>query len=280
MEIRTLTHWLNWTIVNDPLKAQATTNVRQHLRDTVWDEMAYLGLKLLNSSALERTGGQKPYPIGYRVPKTGLKLFFHPKLEHALFSASGSACEKLHQAGLLDLVIEGMAERVTRIDLALDIKADITPKKFLAHGVTGRIRSTASFNSEDGLTEYLGSRASDRMVRVYRYHPPHIRHEWLRIEFEFGGKLAKAIAKAHRRASTAQILQWQVDKMQFAFLDAVTLSDNPYPVTNWEPERAAHKTERWLRVQAAPAFRRLVDEGVISDPDEWIRLNLLASTPD
>jgi hypothetical protein len=40
-------------------------------------------------------------------------------------------------------------------------------------------------------------------------------------------------------------------------------------------DKQASKTEMWLKRQAAPAFKKLVRQGVIVDPVEWLERNML-----
>lgn len=275
METKSLVHWLNFTIYNDTEAMTRAASLREHLRRTMVEQMAHLGDKLVNGGGIERCAAQPPYRIGYRSIATGVRFHMHPAMPHLLVSASGDACHQLQELGILSLVIEAMAEDITRIDIAVDAKTDMTPSQLLAHGFSDRMRTRATINSDSGQTEYLGSRSSDRFLRVYRYNPPHVRSDWLRVEIEYKRNRAKDIAKAHRKATTAQIIAGEIADIGLVAAQRWQITYEPYTVEKWTPERHENKTDLWLRSQVASAFRRLVADGIITDPEQYLRTHFL-----
>jgi hypothetical protein len=111
---------------------------------------------------------------------------------------------------------------------------------------------------------------------VYRYAPPHPRHEFLRAEMVFRKQNAKLFAESMIQCDfnyTALALgAGQVYGFEH---EAWNLSGDEIPLDSWTPERSQGKTVTWLISQVAPAFKKLVREGVIDNPEEWLRKYLL-----
>lgn len=114
---------------------------------------------------------------------------------HVFVECSGQACDWLRAAGQFNALVMSTHLRVSRIDAAIDICTTTTPADFLACGYAARFsESTGDVRTKTGDTCYVGSRKSERCARVYRYQPPHPRSQFLRVETEFKGKAAKALA--------------------------------------------------------------------------------------
>jgi len=183
---------------------------------------------------------------------------------------SGQGCTRLIERSLMDDVLVHVADRVTRIDVATDIKTDTMPEEFVAAGYSERFGTVGMFNSPTGQTAYIGSMKSERFARVYRYAEPHPRAGLLRIECVSRRDHAKAVASAiltAGEASTAATLG-EVYGWQHAAWTPDAAADADISVAR--PEKAAGGTLFWLMRSAAPAFKRLVQEGVIDNPVDFL----------
>jgi hypothetical protein len=114
---------------------------------------------------------------------------------HIFVELAGQACANFDSQEMLITLIERTHERATRIDFAVDIETDVTPKIFIEARSNKSFKSSGNKYSPTGATEYLGGRSSERMARVYRYNPPHPRHAFLRVEAEYKGNAAKSFTK-------------------------------------------------------------------------------------
>lgn len=181
-----------------------------------------------------------------------------------LFEITGGGCTALEKSGQLDAIVKENATRLTRLDLATDILTDTDPRDFVKMRGDSKVTAVGEFASKTGVTCYVGSKKSDRTVKVYRYHDPHPRSQFLRIEYTYRSKQATFAAlhmiehgieqtifsSANRYGWTHPC--WQPEKTTAEELKA------------WRPERGEAKTVNWLRTQVLAAVKKLNDQGVMS----------------
>lgn len=218
------------------------------------------------------------YSSKIQCPKTLITIAWKGDNHHALCELSGQSCDLVTKSlspRHLALAANG---RCTRIDCAVDIETDCSPKAFAEAREPGRFASTSHIISESGETYYVGSRSGERMARVYRYAYPHPRHMLLRIEAEYKGDFAKALCSQMTEVSLTNLSE---------------MAHKPFgwrhPV--WEPEKLiastlkgrrtkteAANTLRWLNLTVAPAILKAAKDGLIS-LTEWIDEFLHPSSP-
>lgn len=217
-----------------------------------------------------RERGRPPYTDAWELAgDRGLTIFASPTLTHFCIEISGRGCEYLICIDALNELLTKCHDRVTRIDIATDIETSVTPAEFVAISSHDRMRASGYQKSESGETCYVGSQKSDRYARVYRYADPHPRSNLLRIEAVFRRKYAKSVACA--------CLDGGIDKVSASAGDAFGFRH-----TIWQPdtndradisiiaaERKMGKTIYWLVKSCAPAFKRLVEDGTIRDPQAF-----------
>lgn len=187
--------------------------------------------------------------------------------------------------------------RLSRIDLAIDIRnGKLTPMHFYRAAKRKVIKSTAKAfdyirgheDGIDGMTFYLGKRASERYVRCYdKAAEMHIvdGEAHLRLEMELKGLRAKMTQGAALQHGVSAVTNAQFnDFMQWShpeFKDAVSglgceLDAAPRKQTN---------TERWLMETVVgslakacvldPSFRRQFDDAVSDEIDRQLRLQTI-----
>lgn len=212
-----------------------------------------------------------PYVDSWKLRDAGITLYASETLSHCCIEITGTGCERLISLGLLDVVLAHCCERVTRIDIACDIECHTRPQEFVAQLSNQRMKSSGFQKSESGETCYVGSQKSERYARVYRYQPPHPRSHLLRIEHVFRRDHAKEVAKVACRTNLVNVavaagnlFGWSHPIWRPAASDMVQI--NPAYV-----ERKMGKTIYWLVKQVAPAFRKLVEDGTIRDPEGFLR---------
>lgn len=241
--------------------------------DVQWHIEAFLGADItsfLGGDGWEVGPGRAPYASSFRSKSRGVTVFWSGKASHALIEVSGVGMLAFRQHSLEIALLTAAHARVTRLDVASDIATDLNPFDFANDREPGRTKARGSYTSKSGQTEYVGSRQSERFARVYRYSDPHPRAHLLRVEHELKGETAKA--------GIAFILANGLDELQ---ADVGARFGWRHPV--WTPEKqsdatlvlpAQHrqdaKTEIWLRTQCVAAFRKLVHNGTIVDPERWL----------
>lgn len=212
-----------------------------------------------------------PYTNAWEIHESGITVFASQSLNHCCVEISGQGCERLIDMGAMDGVLTAIQNRVARIDIATDIETETKPTEFVAEMKHKRMRASGFQRSETGETCYIGSQKSDRYARVYRYFSPHPRAKLLRIETVFRKEYAKIVAAECLRKDISAVAKAAGDAFGFSHSDWNTDDIETADISVIAPDRATGNTVRWLITAAAPAFRRLVDEGKIRNAEEFLR---------
>jgi len=222
-------------------------------------------------STLEPLGyGRAPYKFGFQDHDKGITVWAGGAAPHMCVEFSGKGCQYLSDNLLMWPILDALAERLSRLDIAIDLEQGVAPEEFLKLMKLGRQQSNARFNSPSGSTVYVGSPHSERYVRVYRYASPHPRSHLLRIETVFRRAVAKQAGKQLVFGGLETVARAGALIFGFDHLIDWKAGVTPADLSVARPERNMGKTQRWLITQAAPAFRRLIKEGVIADPVAWL----------
>lgn len=216
-----------------------------------------------------------PYTDAWVQSEGGITLFASPNLTHACVELSGQGCERLIMASQLDNVLKCCKERVTRIDIAVDIETKTKPSEFVEQVNHERMRTSGRVVSDTGETCYVGSQKSERYARVYRYNAPHPRAHLLRVEHVFRKDYAKKVASAIVDASLDSITKasglafgwghsdWTPENVQSAEISLVFERGN------------SGNAVYWLVNSVAPAFKRLCANGSIRNPEAFLNAYFL-----
>lgn len=259
--------WLSFTAKVEP------TEYEQVLLDRaiaslqgVAPEFAELMLSLERKPAPSR----RPYSVVWSYDD--IRLFTGVNINHTLIEVSGAGCQILRDTGILDTLITQVQARATRVDVAFDILG-VSPDEIVNSGYSGRFRTHSRIESDTGVTHYVGSPKSERYARVYRYASPHPRSNLCRIEIVHKKRYAKIIANAIAEHGLSDAGLSALSSYEFQH-DAVPRSESDVLATV-AIVKGSQQTLRWLLVQVAPAFKRLVKDGTISDPETFIKQHFL-----
>jgi len=214
--------------------------------------------------------GRAPYTEAWRNELSGMTLYASASLTHCCLEISGQGCERLIEMGMMRSLLERVHERVTRIDIACDIETLIRPTEFTATMEHHRMRSSGYQRSSTGETVYVGSQKSERYSRIYRYAVPHPRAHLLRIETVFRRKEAKAIARLDALHGDDALVSHIGGIMGFSHPIWSEQKTGDVSVENIKAERKMGSTVFWLIKQCAPAFQRMVNDGIIRDPQAFL----------
>lgn len=243
----------------------------EQIRDALID---YIGVRfqaLVDTEDIKHERGRFPYNHSASLHSGILRVHFSGRSNHALFESTGMGMAYLRQKEWDMALLEKAQKRVTRLDIASDIETTTSPSEFVSKRSGGRILANASFTSKMGKTEYVGGRTSQKFARVYRYNAPHPRSHLLRVEHEIKGDSAKKAASDVIRDGI-EIVQTQLGtSFGWKHKDWQPLVQNSGKFKSTTNDRNSAKTEIWLRTQAATSFRKLVAQGVIENPEQWLR---------
>ena len=111
----------------------------------------------------------------------------------------GQALAKMHPLDILQTV-EACKASVTRIDIAIDFHGVSDPEDcyqaFMLGAAETRAANVNLITGTKGKTCYVGSRSSERYLRVYdKAAQTQTEGDWTRIELECKGRVAKWVAK-------------------------------------------------------------------------------------
>lgn len=138
------------------------------------------------------------------------------KRRHYVFRTSGSS-----SSVLFDLADMFDAVYCTRIDVQVTIKLPPQYNPFIiyeSHKNNEKLGVTI-IDSPTGSTIYFGSRTSDKFARLYEKNYQEGKH--LRLEFEFKGKLARAIYETMKKTSAGPTAVFQNYLTKFGLADYI-----------------------------------------------------------
>lgn len=246
-----------WENVDTDNDKQAYLLVEDALEATVGEG----GFKLLLEGQQWEFGkGRKPYSCSVGGGN-GVRIYFNHKINHALVEISGEGCSRVFSSPGGEYLLQSVKDRVTRIDIAVDMQCDVMPSEFVSHRSATRHKSFSHVVSDTGETCYIGSMSSNRYARVYRYNEPHPRSGLLRAEHVFRQEDAKRVVEFGFENGIDKLVQ-----------EAGAIFGWTHDAWDFEPptvrELKAHREERedaatvkWLYDTVAPSIARLAKSG-------------------
>lgn len=268
--------WLSFTVETEPAITDDDDEIVRaiyRLKDEIREQNPVLNNVIERMRDTEPTSERLPYNLAWRSPD-GMTIYMHPALPHALIEFSGQGCQWLRDNELLHGVLAWSEDRITRIDVAQDLP-QVTVDEIVSKGFSGRFRTVSQMKSDTGNTFYIGSQKSERYCRVYRYAPPHPRSEILRIEICHRKQYAKILAGQILSEGLDMAGKQALKTFEFQHPQVKRIVDGVEKLPSVPVNKDAARTERWLIAQAAPAFKKLVSDGVIVDPVAWLQEHFL-----
>lgn len=189
---------------------------------------------------------------------------------------SGKALERYISEGTSSYTVARhhaqMGYRATRIDLAIDVHdsgMDITKMyRQLKNGkaTSGSTKINLIEGIDGGCTLYIGSRQSERMIRIYdKAAEQSIPGDWKRIEIELKGEVARGLG-----TRLATLTENQLGSVAKGILQSMVcfpgelwqhiIADNaPFGLT--VSHKQSDNLKGWLADQVAPAIARYLLQG-------------------
>lgn len=217
----------------------------------------------------ELGGGRRPYTGGFVNEKQGMRVWFGGQAT-VLVEISGSGCEWLRERDLLMPVIQATYERCTRIDIAVDIDDGGLVDAIMDSAGNNRMKSREAKDTPTGYTRYMGARTSEKFLRIYEYKDPHPRAGVTRVEYEHKKRQAKITAGWVTQMSVedvadsiGKIYDWKHEMMKPS--DYVPKMPSPVSAARTDAGKLS-----WIYKQVAPAIQKLIAEGKVRDPEQWL----------
>ena len=200
---------------------------------------------------------------------TGLYVKIQPNTRYVAVDLSGKVCQVFRTLNLLDDLIRKTAYRASRVDIAVDLESDITPRDIAFNLDNERMKVTGQEDSSSGQTIYVGSRNSERYAAIYRYFEPHPRAHLLRFEMRHKKRTARHVAQEIAVMGVSDVGRGLLARYQpkyYMLRDII----NGHEVTTITPDhRVRTGRYRWLLETVPVALERAVKEGEI-DFDVWV----------
>lgn len=175
---------------------------------------------------------------------------------------------------------------VTRLDFAIDVKdteGEISELyEAWQSGTLGTTAQTVSYvgsfdgqRKDKGHTLYIGSRQSEKMLRIYDKGKQLERVErWLRIELELKGAWAWQVAKAMTEQDWIAVGKSMIEKYCYSTVEwyeqAIKEGDTGAVVQ--KPEKLETNHEKWLREVAVPAVLQAINSDI-----DWVESAVLGA---
>lgn len=209
-------------------------------------------------------GARGHYGMSLYNPQTYMSIRFGGHANHILVELPGTGCQFARDTGYLDALLSEVRERVTRIDIAVDIPNGCSPHEFVAAGYNARFTGRATITSAEGETEYIGSMKSERFARVYRYSPPHPRSGVLRVEHVLRSQYAKSATSLLASESTPALATRLGNTFGWlsAYWTPETISDGKLKAQRMDRHEPGRL--RWLFGVCIPAIIKAERDGLLS----------------
>lgn len=264
---------IDWISICLPYKSIVSTNFnteKLEIPDGIRDEFPQLTDWLHSYPDWTSSGGNRIFNRSIRSKLGGFSIFWNDNKPFSLIEITGTGCANLREIKKVGAFAYNHFEYLTRLDVCSDFKTNIRPSEFAAARDGKRFNSYADIKSTTGETYYVGSRNSERFCRVYRYNPPHPRHNLLRVEFQLKGEQAKQFAAGIRGNRMEELYKMLLSTFTFnhPLLENYTSQGK---IRSSPRASAGGKTERWLFSQVLPAIKKLVDAGETETLDIFLK---------
>lgn len=211
--------------------------------------------------------GRAPYNAAQQRDDKGVMIFAHQRIDHSLVEIGGIGCDSLGSLKAELALVQEVAPRLTRVDIAVDIFTETRPDEFAMQREAGRFKAWSEAVSESGHTVYIGSKTSDRYARVYRYNPPHPRAQFLRVEHVLKAEQARIAAAQIDEVGIDTFVAMLGNTFGWQHADWNPAEDTEEAAAAWRPERRQGKTVSWMYSQVVPSLRKLIADGAMTLED-------------
>lgn len=259
--------YLSFTIPSDTAQTGQGRDIVRHVGKLIGRTTGREFWTWLNTQ--DETFGQGRGHYGNRLyfRETHSVVWWGGTANHILIELPGTACQALRDVGHLMPLLERVANRATRLDLACDVVDGEEPSVFVKQRVPGRFKGDAHINSETGKTEYVGSTKSSRYARVYMYDPPHPRAGILRIEHVLRDDYAKAGARVILNDGLIELAGQLGNTFGWQSANWSILGATEGKLKAERHDRHGDGTLKWIHDAVIPALVRAHKDGLLTVGD-------------
>jgi DNA relaxase NicK len=218
-------------------------------------------------------GGTHGYAVAYEQIDGVVVAWNRPLQSNGLYiSYPGAALEHMDWLSFLDRLL-ALGARVSRLDLASDlvgkhINLEEWYQKVRNGDAVTNARRHRLVQSESGATLYIGSRSSERFLRIYdKAGQEGVDMDWFRAELELKGGAAKGVARYLQQKRSLEEVPAIINaffRLRCSDWDEWMETDHSAVIYS---TKTRSNTADWLLNSVAPALARHLekDAGFIED---------------
>ena len=269
--------WLTFTTTTGIKTSPALPSSLYPKSEAVKDALSALPSSFVSLLEFEMVRPRRPHEWAMQCTSTNTRISGRFSSPNVTVEVTGMGCDILAKTGQLTALAIGLAEKLSRIDIAVDVKTSLKPPDVAQTFKNKNWKTRSEITSPKGHTCYIGAWSGDRFARVYRYNPPTPRWEYLRFEFVFKRRHARIVADYLGVGGWSKLLSAIGDIYGIkhkVWRDGVKTVPGSSSLISWVRERKITNTLHWLQTVAMPSVVRLVEDGQIDDIDDWLRTNV------
>jgi len=255
--------YLSFSILEDMRGQNGNIPGGSEIRDLLVQRVPLFGTDFIDLTQWEIGSARGHYAYSVFSPDSYAAVRWGGSANHVLVEMPGTACQVARDAGFLVGLVASIAERCTRLDIAVDIPDGGTPTNFVAYGYNERFVSHASIISSEGSTEYVGSMKSERYARIYLYNSPHPRAGILRVEHVLRSSYAKSAAELLATGGLAQLASMCGNTWGWRSPEWTPDTATEGKLRAGRADRHSPGRVRWIHQVVCPALVKAHKEGLI-----------------
>lgn len=195
MEISSKIDYVTLTTTSVRYKSLLTNSVASVMEaaDVIRWVLPDFGLRRV---VLETEPAARGYNYGFKTHTEGIECSVSSRLDEQgiMVRISGKALSEMNDARMWILHAIDRGWRTTRVDVAFDvydggIPVDVIASAYMSHAMEENKRKSTFIQGPKGSTLYIGSRMSEKMLRVYdKGLQQGTFLDWVRVELEIKGQ--------------------------------------------------------------------------------------------
>lgn len=267
--------WLSFTVEMEVSQLQMAFSIWERVGEQIGKQFPLAKRAFVDGYSWTPRMGRAPYNAASQRDDRGVMAFAHQRISNALFEVGGIGMDALGSLDAEIAVASEVKNRLSRIDIAVDIFTETRPDEFAKQRTNEKFKSWSETVSESGHTVYVGSKTSDRYARVYRYNPPHPRSGFLRVEHVLKAEQAKLAVSSIEEQGLESFTAMLGNTFGWGHADWSPSEDTDEAVAAWRPERRQGKTVAWIFGTVVPAMAKLHKDGAMDWEAFWTELQKL-----
>lgn len=256
--------WFSFTVPLASGTDDQSPDTLAFMRDTIQNASNWHFSAVFHNGDWELQSAGGFYSVRMVDRFSGMRYAWGKVNNHIYVELPGKCCATLQEQGVLENIMFLHQAKCSRIDIAGDWETELTPRNTIGNSYQEGRRAFSEIRSPEGLTVYVGSRKSDRFMRVYRYSKPHPRSQYLRFEHENKGDVAKTVCANILEKGLQETFGNAQNSYHWDLQQVSELSCVQGKIRSHRNHTESASTLLWLLETVAPSLAHSHDEGIIN----------------